>query len=409
MRKSTRRILVVGSISVLVLVAIGLSLRPRPTPADFAEVARGAVRVTVDEEGKTRLKDVYVVSAPVVGRVLRIDIDVGDVIRAGETILATFEPSDPEILNVRGRSEAESEVRAAEAAIELAVAERVRSNAELEFAKSELARNEPLVTRGTISKAEYDRARLEVDRARARLAEARANVDVKRSQLEMARAALITVRSLEQGSDTPGGDERFVIPVRAPIDGRVMRIMQESEAVVTAGTPILEVGDQSELEIVVDLLSSDAVRVSEGDAVIIEEWGGAQNLAGVVRRVEPFGFTKISALGIEEQRVNVIIDLASPHEQWGSLGHGYRVETRIIIEEHEGVLKIPVSALFRTGERWSVFVDRDGVARLQIIDLGGRNALEAEVTSGLSEGERVILHPSDQIADGVRVEARPRT
>ena len=284
---------------------------------------------------------------------------------------------------------------------------RRKSMAELEFAKSELARNEPLVARGTISKAEYDRARLEVDRARARLAEARANVNVKRSQLDMARAALITARSLEQGSDTPGGDERFVIPVRAPIDGRVMRVMQESEAVVAAGTPILEVGDQAQLEIVVDLLSTDAVRVSEGDAVIIEEWGGVEDLAGIVRRVEPFGFTKISALGIEEQRVNVIIDLASPHEQWRSLGHGYRVETRIIIEEHKDVLKIPVSALFRTGDRWSVFAHRDGVARLQLIELGGRNALEAEVRSGLSEGERVVLHPSDQIADGVRVEARP--
>ncbi len=407
MRKPTRRILVVGSITVLVLAAIGLSLRPQAIPADFAEVTRGGIRVTVDDEGKTRLKDVYVVSAPVAGRVLRIGIEVGDDIRAGDTVLATFEPSDPAILDVRGRSEAESEVHAAEAAIELAIAERERSMAELEFAKSELARNEPLVARGTISKAEYDRARLEVDRARARLAEARANVNVKRSQLDMARAALITARSLEQGSDTPGGDERFVIPVRAPIDGRVMRVMQESEAVVAAGTPILEVGDQAQLEIVVDLLSTDAVRVSEGDAVIIEEWGGVEDLAGIVRRVEPFGFTKISALGIEEQRVNVIIDLASPHEQWRSLGHGYRVETRIIIEEHKDVLKIPVSALFRTGDRWSVFAHRDGVARLQLIELGGRNALEAEVRSGLSEGERVVLHPSDQIADGVRVEARP--
>lgn len=391
------RLIFTGVLALLVLIAIGLTFRPRPVPADFAPVLWGDLQVTVADEGETRLKDVYVVSAPVRGRVLRIDIEVGDEIRAGETVLATFEPSDPAILDIRSRSEAES-------AIELTLAERERAAAELEFAESELARKKPLAERGTISAADFDRARLAVNRSRAALVESRANVDVKRSQLEIVRAALINVQSLAEGGRT--GDDRFVIPVRAPVDGRVMRLIQESEAVVRAGTPILEVGDQSRLEIVVDLLSADAVKVTEGDTVRLEAWGGADDLGGVVRRVEPFGFTKVSALGIEEQRVNVIIDLTTPHEQWRSLGHGYHVEASIIIEERKDILKIPVSALFRNGDEWSVFVDRDGVARLQTIEIGQRNFLEAEVVSGLSAGESVILHPSDRIADGVGVEAR---
>ena len=408
MAKSPRRLIVIGGIALLVLAAIGWTLRPRPVPADFASVVRGNLTVTVDDEGETRLKDVYVVSAPVRGRVLRIDIEVGDAIRAGETLLATFEPTDPEILDVRSRSEAESEVGAAEAAIQLAVAERERATAELAFAESELRRKEPLAERGTISAADLDRTRLEANRARAAVAEARANVKVKRSQLEMARAALITARGLaESGGARNGGDDRFVIPVRAPVSGRVMRIIQESEAVVAPGTPILEVGDASQLEIVVDLLSTDAVKVTEGDQVMIEEWGGPATLAAVVRRVEPFGFTKVSALGIEEQRVNVIIDLTAPSIEWRALGHGYHVETSIVIDERKSVLKIPLSALFRVGGKWRVFVSRDGTARVQDIELGQRNDLEAEVVSGLSEGDRVILHPSDRITEGVAVEARP--
>ncbi len=405
MAKPAPRLIVIGGIALLVVLAIGWTLRPRPVPADFAPVVRGNLRVTVDDEGETRLKDVYVVSAPVRGRV---DIEVGDTIRAGKTVLATFEPTDPAILDVRSRTEAESEVNAAEAAIQLAVAERERSAVELAFAESELSRKEPLAERGTISAADLDRTRLEANRARAAVAEARANVKVKRSQLEMARAALITTYGpVESEGARNAGDDRFVIPVRAPVSGRVMRIIQESEAVVAPGTPILEVGDASRLEIVVDLLSTDAVKVTEGDRVMIEEWGGPATLAAVVRRVEPFGFTKVSALGIEEQRVNVIIDLTAPPEEWRALGYGYHVETRIVIDERKSVLKVPLSALFRAGGKWRVFVSRDGIARVQEIELAQRNDLEAEVASGLSEEDRVILHPSDRIAEGVAVEARP--
>ena len=402
----TRRQIVIGAVSIVVIGLLALSMAPRPVPADMALLERGELLVTVDDEGETRLIDAYVVSAPVAGRVLRIEIEVGDEIRGGDTVLATFEPSDPAMLDMRSRSEAESEVRAAEAATGLAFAERDRAKAEMDFALAELERAEPLAQRGTISEAALDRARLEVQRATAAFNTAAANVNVRQSNLELARARLMTATDVEQGRAN-GEDARFVIPVRAPVDGRVMRLIQESEAVVGAGTPILEVGNPAELEIVVDLLSSDAVKVSPGDRVIIEEWGGADDLAGEVRRVEPFGFTKISALGIEEQRVNTIIDFTSPREAWTALGHGYRVELRVVIEERAEVLRLPIPALFRSGDDWSVFVNDDGRARLQTVDLGLRNTLYAEVRGGLEEGDEVILHPSDRVTDGVKLRARP--
>ena len=402
----TRRQIVIGAVSIVVVGLLALSMAPRPVPADMAVLERGDLLVTVDDEGETRLIDAYVVSAPVAGRVLRIEIEVGDEIRGGDTVLATFEPSDPAMLDVRSRSEAESEVRAAEAATGLAFAERDRAKAEMDFAQAELKRAQPLADRGTISEAALDRARLEVQRATAAFNTAAANVNVRQSNLELARARLMTATDVEQGRAN-GEDSRFIIPVRAPVDGRVMRLMQESEAVVAAGTPILEVGNPSELEIVVDLLSSDAVKVTPGDRVIIEEWGGAEDLSGEVRRVEPFGFTKISALGIEEQRVNTVIDFTTPREAWTALGHGYRVELRVVIEEREDTLRLPIPALFRSGEDWSVFVNDDGRARLRTVELGLRNTLYAEVQNGLAAGDEVILHPSDRVVDGVRVRARP--
>lgn len=403
----SRRTVAVTLVLLALLALLAWALRPQPVDVDLAVVTRGTVEVSIREEGRTRLKDVYVVSAPVAGRVLRLDIEVGDRIDAGETVLATFQPSDPAILDVRTRSEVASEVRAAEAATELALAEREQAQAERRFADAELARLLPLAEQGTISEAELDRARLEADRARAALARANANVAVKQSQLEMARARLITVSGEDDAS--PADASRWIIPVRAPVDGRVMRILQESEGVVAAGTPLLEVGDQRQLEIVVELLSTDAVAVDAGDPVVIEQWGGPGDLEGIVRRVEPFGFTKISALGIEEQRVNTLVDLISPHERWQSLGHGYRVEARIVIDRARDVLTVPVSALFRSREQWSVFaVNADGHVALRAVQIGRRNQQVAEVIAGLAQGERVIVHPGDRVSDGVAVVARAR-
>lgn len=397
----SRRTLTISAIVLVLVVLIGISLQPQPVGIDVAQVQRGDLLVTIDDEGQTRLKDVYVVSAPVAGQVRRIDIEPGDAVTAGDTILALFQPSDPIMLDVRSRTEAEAIVKAADAAVGLAEAEQSRAQAQLDYDRAELRRAVPLAERGTISQATLDQRQLSVRTAQASLAQATASLRKVRADLESARATLITSQDSENGQD-----RKDLIPVRAPITGRVLRVLQESEGVLAAGTPLMELGNPAELEIEVDLLSTDAVKIKAGDRVIVDDWGGDKPLEGRVRLVEPFGFTKISALGIEEQRVNVIIDFISPQSEWQNLGHGYRVETRVVTQDQRNVLKIPVSALFRSGDNWAVFVDDNGIARLKEISLGRRNTLEAEVTGGLSQDETVILHPSDAILDGVSVEQR---
>ena len=393
-RKST----IVG-ISAAVVLLILWSMRPQPVPADFAQVTRGDLTVTIDDEGETRVKDIYVVSAPLAGRVERLDLEVGDDVIAGETVLALFQPQDPSLLDARSRSEAQ-------AGVGMALAEQSRAKAELNFAKADLARAEMLYNESTISAVTRDRARLAVKTAQAAVDQAAATVTKRRTDLETSRAAI------ESAGDSSGARNANVtyISVRAPVSGRVLRRMQESEAVLPMGSPLLEVGDPTNLEIVTDLLSADAVKIKKGDLVVIDEWGGDYPLEGKVLRVEPFGFTKISALGVEEQRVNVITDFLSPPEKWGSLGHGYRVMTRVVITERPNVLQIPLGALFRQGGDWAVFIndgDADGgQARMQIVSIGERNNLYAEVTEGLKEDDWVIVHPNDQVVEGVSVQTR---
>ena len=398
----SRRTFVIGSIILAIIVLVILSLQQQSIGVDVAQVKCGDLLVTIDDEGQTRLKDVYAVSAPVAGRVRRIDIEAGDPVIASETVLAMFEPSDPAMLDVRSRSEAEAIVRAAEAAVGLGNAEQSRAQAQLNFAQVELNRAVPLAERGTISQATLDQRQLSLLTAQAQRAEAVASLRKVRADLETARATLITA----QESENVSADSDDLIPVRAPISGRVLRVLQESEGVVATGTVLMELGDPTELEIEVDLLSTDAVRIKPGDRVIIDDWGGDMPLEGRVRLVEPFGYTKVSALGIEEQRVNVIIDFVSPQSDWQSLGHGYRVEARVVVQERKNVMTIPVSALFRSGDSWAVFADDDGTAVLKEITLGERNTLEAEVAGGLEVDDAVILHPSDSIEHGVGIERR---
>lgn len=397
LRPWKRRIAV---ISLTAIVAIGATLwamRPAAVPADFAVATRGDLTVTIDDEGETRVRDIYVVSAPVAGRVQRIELEVGDEVVAGQSVLALFQPLDPALLDVRLLSEAEAGVGIAEA-------EGARTRAELDYARQELARAEELAKSGTISAAALDRARLTA-RAAKTLADQAVTAIVKRkTDLKTARAAMA---SAEDGEDHSSIN---LVPVRAPVSGRVLKRVQESASVLAAGTPLLEIGDPSKLEIVTDLLSTDAVKVRPGNEVIIDDWGGAP-LRGVVRRVEPFGFTKVSALGVEEQRVNVVMDFTSPTEDWRKLGHGYRVMTRIVTQREKDALKIPVGALFRAGDAWAAFVNegsRDGgTARLVPLRIGARNTIEAQVLDGLPEGGLVIVYPSNQVQDGVRVVKRP--
>ncbi len=400
-----RRILIGGALLVLLIVLLILAFMPKSIPVDIAVIERGEMMVTVKEEGKTRVKDIYTVSAPLSGRVLRIEAKVGDAVSAYKTVLANIEPSAPNFLDIRSRAQAESALKAAEAAESLASADVARVEAELDYAASEMERAKELAKKGNISQSALDRALLELKTKEAALQTAQAALRVKEYEFERARASLIDPGQNE-GINNPQ-NESCCIPIYSPVSGRVLKIIDASERVVSAGSPLLELGNSRELEIVVDLLSTDAVKIEEGSVAFIENWGGPRRLNGVVRRVEPFGFTKISALGIEEQRVKVVIDLTDPPEDWRALGHGYRVEIEILTWVQADVLKVPLGALFRKGDSWATFIEKGGRAHEVIIEINHLNPYEAEIITGLNDGENVILHPSDQIFDGVRVETRP--
>lgn len=376
---------------------------PRPVPVDLVEVETGTMRVTVDGEGRTRVRDLYIVSAPIAGRVMRTPLERGDAVVAGETVLTTMEETTPGFLDIRSRSQMEAEVRAAEAGLSLAQSELNRDQAELTFARRELARAQTLTERGTAPQRTLDLARRDVETAEARVQTSQAAVRMRESQLETARAALI-----EPGEETDraGLTARCCIPIHTPASGQVLAIMQESETVVQPGTALFEIGDPRDLEIIVDLPSNEAVRIGPGAEVLIEAWGGTDSLIGTVRRVEPTGFTKVSALGIEEQRVNVVIDFTDPPRPPERLGHGFRVFTRTVAYEAEDVLRVPVGALVRDGGRWAVFTVEDDRARLKTIDLGPMDGHHAEVRGGLDAGDTIILYPSDQVGPGVRVAPR---
>ncbi len=390
-------------VCLVILATLVFAFWPEPAPVDLAAVTRGPMMVTIDEEGETRVRDVYVVSAPLTGRVDRIEAQSGDPVVAGQTILASMQETDPSFLDLRARRRAEAAIEAAAAAYEYAEAERVRAEAELDYARAEWERARTLADRGTISAAQLDRARLALRTEEAALATAEASLSVRASELDNARAELIDPGTA--GFDQPAGGT-CCVPVLAPINGRVLRVLHESESIVASGTPLIEVGDPEDMEVVVDLLSAEAVKVSPGDQAFIEDWGGEGALAGVVRRIEPYAFTKVSALGIEEQRVNVVIDLSEPPDRWRGLGHGFRVEVRIVEWQNEDVSHLPISALFRRGEDWATFAAVEGVAELRILELGHINADYAELRNGLADGDHVVLHPSDRITDGTPIVER---
>lgn len=375
---------------------------PPPVPVDVATVVAGAMAVTVDDEAKTRIRHVHTVSAPIAGRVLRISPPrhVGDEVIAGETVVAVMQPPMPSFLDVRSRSELEAALAAAEAAVKLAEAEVRRLESALEFARGELKRAQALSRTDVISARALEKARLDVDTNEAALASAKAQLDVRRHDLHNAKARL-----MEPSEANPQSNAKCCIELRAPVTGRVLKINQESEAVVQAGAPLIEIGDPRDLEVVAELLSTDAVQIKPGAPVKIDGWGGSP-LRARVTRVDPAGFLKVSALGIEEQRVRVTIDLTDPPEAWSRLGHDYRVIVHVTIWSTEKALTVPVSALFRRGEDWAVFLLKNGRARTAIVKIGRRNAQVAEVVAGLAEGDRVVLHPSDRVRDGAAAERR---
>ncbi len=399
MSVATRRLAIWGLFAVLLAAGIGYAFRPQSVPVDLAVAETGLLRETIDEEGETRVHDIYTLYAPVRGYLHRIEADAGDPVEAGKTELASIEPAPPEFLDVRTEAEQHAAVEAAEAARALAASELERARADLSFAVSERDRARRLVSSGTISQRTLDDAERTHRVAEAKLASAKASLNVSEFRLKQARSRLMTRQELKNRTENCE-----CIDITAPVSGRVLKVVRRSAGVVSADAPLMEIGDPANLELVVDLLSEDAVRISDGQKAIITGWGGP-DLKAKVRRIEPFGETKVSALGIEEQRVNVILDLDEPREKWRRLSHGYRVDVQVILFE-EDVLKLPRGTLFRHEDGWAVYKVVEGRAKLQPVEIGAQNSLEVEIADGLSEGQQVVLYPSDRIKDGVAVVER---
>jgi HlyD family secretion protein len=353
--------------------------------------------VTVDEEGVTRVRDRFVVSSPVSGRVLRIELEPGDAVKRGQ-VVARVRAEAPPLLDERTRAEAQAAIESAQAALGQARADEQRTRATLVRLRSELTRVRELAQSRVVSAQE-----LEAREADVTVAQESVNAAVFAVQAATAELQRATARLAPPRPDAVGR----IVAVTAPADGVVLKRLRESESVVPAGDALIEIGDPHRIEIVADLLSTDAVRVKTGARAIVEQWGGDRTLEARVRRIEPSGFTKISALGIEEQRVNVVLDFADPAAASAALGDAYRVEVRIVVWEAASVLKVPTSALFRHGEPWAVYTVDSGRAHRVAIEIGHQTGQEAEVVSGVAEGARVLLHPPDTLTDGARVSERP--
>lgn len=387
-----------GAAAAIVVASLVLAFRPQPVPVDLTAVTRGTMTVTVRDEGWTRVRNEYVVSAPVGGQLLRVEYKPGAQINAGD-VLARILPSDPSLLDARSRAELQAAVRSAEAALGLAQAEAERAEAQLAYAEMEAERVRSLRSADLTSVEAYDRAELQLRVAEISRKSAQENTRVREAELAAAEARLM------QGGADRGND--IVVTVTAPTSGRVMRVAQESQSVISGGAEIMTIGDPEDLEVVAQFLSTDAVEVQPGAPALIENWGrNRSSLRGQVRLVEPYGFLKISALGVEEQRVNVIVDFVGSPGDWSILGHGYRVEVGVVTWEEDDVLQVPVAALFRDGGRWAVFRVEDGEAQVTPVEIGRENGRNAHVLAGLEEGQRVVLYPGEQLADGVRVVER---
>ncbi len=400
--KISRKAISVSSIFILCAVLV-YAFWPRPVTVDAGLVERRPMVVAISEEGRTRVSELYVVSTPVSGRLLRTAVKVGDRVIAGETLLGRLLPSVVVPLNERDQAQALAAVDAAQAGLRQALAGRERAQADRDLAERQLARMRELVKSASVSVTDLDYAVREAQTAAAALQDAAAAIDRQRAEVARLRALVKNYRgeSSEAAADQPS------TPILAPVSGRVLRLLEKSEALVAGGTPLMEIGDvDKDLEVVVELLSADAVRVAVGQQVEVFDWGGAELLHGTVSQVEPAGFTKLSALGVEEQRVKVVVRLSADSATTPGLGHGFRVETRIIVWEDRNALVVPASALFRTTRGWAVFVVSAHRTSLRQVEIGRNNGTDAQVLGGIKEGERVVLYPAAGLSAGTRVKER---
>jgi len=392
-----RRRVFLTVLALVIITGLYFGFRSQPVAVDLGVATRGPLRVTVEQEGRTRVIDRYVIFAPVAAYAQRIELEVGDNVTKGMP-LVRLEPLRAEVLDARQRAAAVARVAAAKAAVRAAQQNEKAAMSDAELARKELVRIRALRAERYVTQEAEDRAAAEVERSGARLRSAQFAVDTARYEMEAAQTALRFAAEPDIAT-TP-------ITVRAPVTGSVLKIPRKSEGVIASGQALMEIGDPRALEVEIDVLSADAVRLHPGTRVEFERWGGESKLQGKIRRVEPVGFTKVSALGVEEQRVWVIVDFTSPASRWRQLGDGYRVEASFILWEEDNVLQIPASALFRDGKDWALFAIEGDRAVKRAVQIGQRNGLHAQILSAVNEGDRVIVHPDDQVHDGVRVAVR---
>lgn len=399
--KWIKRILMLAAVASIAALFVWL-MWPQPVSVDVAKVVVGHMEIAIEEEGVNRIREVYTVSTPVAGKVERSLREVGDHVIAGVTPVAAIRPVDPAMLDARTRQELVHAVEAAKADKDFATSTLLQAGKELQYFETELKRARTLVDRKVMAPSAMERHQLDTDSARQRLESAKALLDVRLHNLEMAEARLLgPAKSLE-----PGAQKDCCVTVTAPVNGTILNIPVENEQVVQAGTPLLEIGNPLDTEIAVDLLSSDAINVKLGATARISGWGGSIELKARVTRVNPAAFTKVSALGIDEQRVKAILEIVDPPSQWTGLGHQYRILAHILTWQSDNALQIPLSAVFRKRGEWAAFKVVDGKAKLTKIETGQMNSTHVQVLNGLTEGQTVIVHPSDLIEDGVRVEIR---
>lgn len=398
MRSALRKHPFIMFMAVLVVGLLVWGFWPQPVAVEAIAVKRAPLTVTIEEEGRTRLMDRYIISAPVDGVACRVQLEVGDPVTKGQVLLS-ISPLESQVLDPRSRAEAKVQVARAAAALRAAQEQADAAETAEQLAATELKRLQPLLDKGLISQDVFDRAVAAAKTTAAAKRSADFNTEVARSELQ---AAQVVLEYTAGSSDAPAE----TVPVRSPIDGVILKAPHQCEGPVRTGEPLLEVGDTRALEIEVDVLSADAVKIKSGMKVLFDRWGEEHPLQGIVRTVEPVGFTKTSALGVEEQRVLVISDFTSPFQQWQRLGDGYRVEARFIVWHEDNVLQIPASSLFRYQDGWAVFVIESGRATRRAVEVGRRNGLVAQILDGVKEGDRVINHPSDEIEEEIRVRER---
>lgn len=384
---------------LLILALLVWVFMPAPAEVEVAMVTQGRFERSVQEDGKTRVRDRYVVSTPLTGRVARILLTQGDAV-ARDAVVATLWPVAPALLDERARAEQEARIGAMQAALARAGANVARAAAALDQARAELKRSEALAQQGFVSPNQNESGRLNVRLREKELESVRQEENAARHELDQSRIAL------KQFSQMSSASPQRVFDVKAPVAGKVLKVLQQSEGVVMVGTPLVELGDPSRLEVIVDVLTEDAAQITPGAGVQLANWGGPDTLDGVVRLIEPAAFTKVSALGVEEQRVNVVIDITTPPEKWSTLGDGFKVDVRVLAQVEEGVIKVPVSALFPVGARSGLFVLDKGHARLMEVQVGARNGVEAWVKSGVAKDTQVIVYPDAKLKDGDRVKSR---